>query len=509
MAASSIKNPSVEICAMPAPFQGVLKGGQTVILSYTPAQLETMCPSLSDAFIVTDLGSYSGATDDADFGPITDEATTFEAPVTIAPAAVSSAGQVALTVTGAADTGITASTERSDVYLNLARTETWATGALATQRAIRIAAPTYAFVGASTITNAVTVDISGAPAAGANATITNAYALRVASGTSYFGGYTLVSPAAAASGVRSALGVVGAADTGVTASTEQVDVNLNLARTVTWAAGALATQRAVRVQAPTYAFDGASVITNAVTFDISGAPVAGANATLTNSYAFRVASGTSYFAGLTIVQPAVAAGVVRSCLLVTGAADTAVTASTEQVDVNLNLARTVTWAAGAIADQRAVRIQAPTYAFDGASVITTAATLSISGAPVAGANATITNAYALHVAGGRAQFAGLLAAGAGLSITGQITAETVDASGTPGAAVINAPTGTVAIAIGADNVVVTNNLVTANSIVIPVLQFVDATLTQILSCVPGPGSFTITGNAVATAATRISFIVIN
>lgn len=400
MAASSIKNPSVEICAMPAPFQGVLKGGQTVILSYTPAQLETMCPSLSDAFIVTDLGSYSGATDDADFGPITDEATTFEAPVAIAPAAVSSAGQVALTVTGAADTGITASTERSDVYLNLARTETWATGALATQRAIRIAAPTYAFVGASTITNAVTVDISGAPAPGANATITNAYALRVASGTSYFGGYTLVSPAAAASGVRSALGVVGAADTGVTASTEQVDVNLNLARTVTWAAGA-------------------------------------------------------------------------------------------------------------IADQRAVRIQAPTYAFDGASVITTAATLSISGAPVAGANATITNAYALHVAGGRAQFAGLLAAGAGLRITGQITAETVDASGTPGAAVINAPTGTVAIAIGADNVVVTNNLVTANSIVIPVLQFVDATLTQILSCVPGPGSFTITGNAVATAATRISFIVIN
>lgn len=187
-AASSIKNPSVEICAMPAPFQGVLKGGQTVILSYTPAQLETMCPSLSDAFIVTDLGSYSGATDDADFGPITDEATTFEAPVTIAPAAVSSAGQVALTVTGAADTGITASTERSDVYLNLARTETWATGALATQRAVRIAAPTYAFVGASTITNAVTLDISGAPAAGANATITNSYALRVASGATYFAG---------------------------------------------------------------------------------------------------------------------------------------------------------------------------------------------------------------------------------------------------------------------------------------------------------------------------------
>lgn len=86
MAASAIKNPSVEICAMPAPFQGVLKGGQSIILSYTPAQLAAMCPSLDDAFVVTDLGSYSGATDDADFGPIADEATTFEAPVTIAPA---------------------------------------------------------------------------------------------------------------------------------------------------------------------------------------------------------------------------------------------------------------------------------------------------------------------------------------------------------------------------------------------------------------------------------------
>lgn len=72
MAASAIKNPSVEICAMPAPFQGVLKGGQSIILSYTPAQLAAMCPSLDDAFVVTDLGSYSGATDDADFGPIAD-----------------------------------------------------------------------------------------------------------------------------------------------------------------------------------------------------------------------------------------------------------------------------------------------------------------------------------------------------------------------------------------------------------------------------------------------------
>ena len=82
-------------------------------------------------------------------------------------------------------------------------------------------------------------------------------------------------------------------------------------------------------------------------------------------------------------------------------------------------------------------------------------------------------------------------------------------SGTPGNAVINRPSGQVAVAIGAAAVTVTNDLVTATSVVICTLQFIDATFTQILSVVPGPGSFVITGNATATAATKIGFIVIN
>ena len=49
----------------------------------------------------------------------------------------------------------------STVFDNLAATRTYATGALTTQREYRIAAPTYAFVGASTIATAVTFDISG------------------------------------------------------------------------------------------------------------------------------------------------------------------------------------------------------------------------------------------------------------------------------------------------------------------------------------------------------------
>jgi hypothetical protein len=94
----------------------------------------------------------------------------------------------ALYVQGAANTGVTASTEASDVAVNLSRTVTWATGAITNQRAFVIRCPTYAFVGASTITNAATVYIDDAPQAGANATITNRYALWINTGLVRFGG---------------------------------------------------------------------------------------------------------------------------------------------------------------------------------------------------------------------------------------------------------------------------------------------------------------------------------
>ena len=107
---------------------------------------------------------------------------------TIAPLVRTSGSPFALTITGAAHTTLAASTEAPDLNINLARTVQFATGALTTQRAARFQAPTYGFVGASTITNAATVSISGAPAAGTNATITNPLALWVESGQSFFDG---------------------------------------------------------------------------------------------------------------------------------------------------------------------------------------------------------------------------------------------------------------------------------------------------------------------------------
>jgi hypothetical protein len=98
---------------------------------------------------------------------------------------------------------------------------------------------------------------------------------------------------------------------------------------------------------------------------------------------------------------------------------------------------------------------------------------------------------------------------AGVDRDGTYSMDGTDSSGTPGAATINQPIGQVAVAASASSVVVTNSLVTSASVVLPVLQFVDATCTQILSCVPGAGSFTVTMNAACTADTKIGFVLHN
>lgn len=87
-------------------------------------------------------------------------------------------------ITVPAHTTLTASTERIAVNINASSTKQFATGALTTQREVVIQAPTYSFVGASTITKAATVEITGAPVAGTNATITTSMAMRIIRPTS-------------------------------------------------------------------------------------------------------------------------------------------------------------------------------------------------------------------------------------------------------------------------------------------------------------------------------------
>lgn len=109
--------------------------------------------------------------------------------------------------------------------------------------------------------------------------------------------------------------------------------------------------------------------------------------------------------GVTIARGASSSGVPVGFVF-TGAAHTGVTASTELNDILFSLNRTVTWATGALALQRFFRIRTPTMAFAGASVVTRAATFAIGGAPVAGTNATITQAWSLYVEGGASRFEG-------------------------------------------------------------------------------------------------------
>ncbi len=100
-------------------------------------------------------------------------------PSTIAftPSSITSGSGVPFTFTAPASTGQTASTEVSGFAYSLTTNRQWLTGALTTQREVLISAPTYRFAGASVISDAATLAISGAPIASTNATITRSYAL--------------------------------------------------------------------------------------------------------------------------------------------------------------------------------------------------------------------------------------------------------------------------------------------------------------------------------------------
>jgi hypothetical protein len=93
-------------------------------------------------------------------------------------------------------------------------------------------------------------------------------------------------------------------------------------------------------------------------------------------------------------------------MLLDSVAKSSLTASTEFNNVQVNNTYTWTWLTGNITTQRHFLVTAPTYAFNGASTITSAATFAISAAPTAGTNATITNSYALWVQAGATRLDG-------------------------------------------------------------------------------------------------------
>ncbi len=82
-----------------------------------------------------------------------------------------------------------------------------------------------------------------------------------------------------------------------------------------------------------------------------------------------------------------------------------------------------------------------------------------------------------------------------------------DATGSPGDAVINKPSGRVRISSTGTSLVVTNSVCTAGSMVIATLLTDDAAAKSV-SVQPTPGSFTLTLNAACTGAVDIDFLVV-
>lgn len=149
----------------------------------------------------------------------------------------------------------------------------WATGALTTERFYQITGPTISFVGASTVTNAISFSVNAAPAAGTNATITNAYAAR-------FGGAVTIG--ATTAGMTYGVIDVPAHTVTVTGSTQ-----------VTSSPGVAG----IRIGQIT-ATDGSSLtIDNGASLYIANAPTIDGSVTITNAYALWIDAGSARFDG--------------------------------------------------------------------------------------------------------------------------------------------------------------------------------------------------------------------
>jgi len=122
---------------------------------------------------------------------------------------------------------------------------------------------------------------------------------------------------------------------------------------------------------------------------------------------------------------------------------------------------------------------------------------------------TANRTYTLPDASGTFVLAGGAGAFTSLSMTGDLTlAKTITASGTTGAQTINKSSGTVNFAAAASSLVVTNSLVTVNSIIQLTVGTNDTTMRSAIA-VAAAGSFTIYPTAAPTAQTRVNFTITN
>lgn len=179
---------------------GAASGGATSILatansgSVASLNLQSVGNSTS---VVLHPGGTTGTSTSVMFAYGSSNLYTFTASnIALTPGTSTTAATTRFLYTGAGDTTLTTTVEAPIVYWNLSATRQWATGALALQRDARINCGAIGFVGASTVTKAACLSIDGPPTAGTNATITNAYALDIASGNTALEGNVAIGTSA-------------------------------------------------------------------------------------------------------------------------------------------------------------------------------------------------------------------------------------------------------------------------------------------------------------------------
>lgn len=116
---------------------------------------------------------------------------------------------------------------------------------------------------------------------------------------------------------------------------------------------------------------------------------------ITGAGALSISGALTQTAGSATFAAAVSSTAAGARYLYTGAADTALTLSTEAPNVHFNMGQVRQHATGALTLQRDYRITPSTHSFVAASTLTNAYGTYIDGAPVAGTNASITNSYSL------------------------------------------------------------------------------------------------------------------
>lgn len=211
--------------------------------------------------------------------------------LTITQSVLTTGSPTAFTITGGAHTTLTAATEAIDINFNLNRTVQFATGALSNQRAINISAPTYAFVGASTLANSYLIYLDGTSAPGANATFTNHYTMMFGDNTFYGSGKNAI-----ITFNNSDIGSgIGAIDSLVKLRFEGSSDSSLGNQTAT-----LTDLNEIRIQQTTYTSDTLTrTVTNPATVYIANAPVAGSNVTFSNqAYALHIAAGDTLLNGV-------------------------------------------------------------------------------------------------------------------------------------------------------------------------------------------------------------------